>query len=88
VEILWGGFSALYFALYAFYNVRARLRLEKLPYNRFRTGNLLQSWQVGSLTCMVTSRSTQASFLSSSTVRSVEVCCAAAVEAFAFAGTR
>lgn len=38
-----------YFTVYVYYNARARVRLEKLPYNRFRTGNLLQNWQVSLL---------------------------------------
>ena len=44
---MWGVLSVVYFLTYAFYNARARIRLGKLTYNRFRTGNLLHSWQVG-----------------------------------------
>lgn len=46
ISIIWGVLSVGYFVVYVFYNTRARVRLEKLPYNRFRTGNLLQNWQV------------------------------------------
>lgn len=53
VSIVWGVLSVGYFVIYVYYNARARMRLEKLPYNRFRTGNLLQNWQVCllNLTC-------------------------------------
>lgn len=47
ISIVWGVLSVVYILTYAFYNARARVRLAKLPYNRFRTGNLLHSWQVG-----------------------------------------
>ncbi|EIE24300.1 alpha/beta-hydrolase [Coccomyxa subellipsoidea C-169] len=45
ISIIWGVLSVGYFVVYVYYNTRARVRLEKLPYNRFRTGNLLQNWQ-------------------------------------------
>ena len=42
ISIVWGVLSVAYFLVYVYYNARARMRLDKLPYNRFRTGNLLQ----------------------------------------------
>ena len=46
ISIIWGALAVAYFIIYMYYNSRARMRLDKLPYNRFRTGNLLQNWQV------------------------------------------
>jgi hypothetical protein len=46
ISIIWGVLAVVYFIIYMYYNSRARMRLDKLPYNRFRTGNLLQNWQV------------------------------------------
>ncbi|BDA45988.1 hypothetical protein COCOBI_08-0800 [Coccomyxa sp. Obi] len=45
ISIVWGVLCVAYFITYACYNARARIRLGKLPYNRFHTGNLLHSWQ-------------------------------------------
>ena len=49
ISIVLGVLSVAYFIVYVYYNARARMRLEKPPYNRFRTGNLLQNWQVSLL---------------------------------------
>ncbi|KAK9906400.1 hypothetical protein WJX75_001237 [Coccomyxa subellipsoidea] len=46
ISIIWGVLAVVYFIIYMYYNSRARMRLDKLPYNRFRTGNLLQNWQI------------------------------------------
>ncbi|BDA45987.1 probable lipase at C-terminar half [Coccomyxa sp. Obi] len=45
VTIIWGALLVAYFVTYGYYKGRARIRLGKLPYNRFWTGNLLDSWQ-------------------------------------------
>ena len=42
---LWGLFTALYLFLFIFYLVRGGLRLARLPYSRFRAGNVLHMWQ-------------------------------------------
>ena len=47
ISIVWGALLVVYFVTYGYYKRRARARLGKLPYNRFWTGNLLDSWQVG-----------------------------------------
>lgn len=43
---VWGVLSLAYFVMYVYYNNRARVLLERLPYNQFRTGNLLLNWNV------------------------------------------
>ena len=46
---VWGGVLICYLGAYLFLIVLAGTRLRRVPYNRFRTGNLLFKWQVGSL---------------------------------------
>lgn len=50
ISIVWGALCLVYFCIYMFFNVRASMRLSRLPYVRYRTGNLLQNWQVRSST--------------------------------------
>ncbi|CAL8462126.1 g1657 [Coccomyxa elongata] len=45
ISIIWGALLVVYFVTYGYYKGRARIRLGKLPYNQFLTGNLLDSWQ-------------------------------------------
>ena len=42
---LWGLFCALYLLLFVFYLVMGGLRLARLPYARYRAGNVLHMWQ-------------------------------------------
>ncbi len=51
ISIIWGALLVVYFVTYGYYKGRARVRLGKLPYNQFWTGNLLDSWQVGCQSC-------------------------------------
>lgn len=48
---VWAGFTLCYMCAYLFLTVLAGTRLRRLPYNRFRTGNLLFKWQVGTIPC-------------------------------------
>ena len=46
IIFFWAALLLLYLALFLFFNIRAGLRLRRLPYHLFRTGNVLQRWQV------------------------------------------
>ena len=51
VTYLWAGLMFTYLITFSFYQIRARIRLRRLSYQQFRTGNVLQRLQVCWVLC-------------------------------------